>query len=110
MKVRGMEGEKSMEARVRRRDDWNVMSLSSCVHRYSSHANQSHPSVMATISPCAKYIATGSEDRSAYIYDLRTSSSPLNKLSGHSSTVTALAYHPLKPTVRKEKRTANGFN
>ncbi len=70
--------------------------------RYSSHANQSQPAVKAAISPCARYLATGSENRSAYIYDLRHPS-PLHRLAGHSDTVAAVAYHPLKPMVREER-------
>ena len=34
-----------------------------CVRRYDGHVNRSQP-VGLDISPCARYIATGSEDRS----------------------------------------------
>ncbi len=69
-----------------------------CVLRYTAHVNQSQASVLASFSPCSRYLATCSEDNSAYIYDLR-GSSPLHRLSGHSDTVTAVAFHPLKPLV-----------
>ena len=68
-----------------------------CISRFASHLNQAH-SVSAIFSPCGRFIATGSEDKAAYIYDIR-SSAPLHKLKGHSDVVGTLAYHPLTPTV-----------
>ena len=38
-----------------------------CVRRYDGHVNRSQP-VGLDISPCARYIATGSEDRSVSRY------------------------------------------
>lgn len=46
-----------------------------------------------TFSPCMRYIATGSEDKCCYVYDIRTGSY-LKKLTGHSDTVTDVAWHP----------------
>lgn len=34
-----------------------------CVRRYDGHVNRSHP-VGVALSPCARFIASGSEDRS----------------------------------------------
>lgn len=68
-----------------------------CVCRFTSHVNQSHL-ISAAISPCARFIATGSEDKTVYIYDIRYPS-PLHKLTGHSDVVSTLAYHPLRPMV-----------
>ncbi len=68
-----------------------------CVSRFASHQNHALP-VTATFSPCGRFIATGSEDKCAYVYDLR-SSSPLHKFKGHSDTVSTVAYHPLTPLV-----------
>lgn len=58
--------------------------------------------VSAAISPCARFIATGSEDRAVYVYDIRYPS-PLHKLSGHSDVVTTVTYHPLRPMVCRSK-------
>ncbi|KAL5463789.1 hypothetical protein EMCRGX_G032723 [Ephydatia muelleri] len=63
-----------------------------CVSRFTAHKNPSLP-LPVTFSPCARYISTGSEDRCAYIYDIR-SPAPLHKLSGHSDVVSAVAFHP----------------
>ena len=41
-------------------------------------------------------MATGSEDKSAYIYDIRTGS-VLKKLSGHSEAVSDVSWHPVHP-------------
>ncbi|XP_064402909.1 WD repeat-containing protein 27-like isoform X2 [Halichondria panicea] len=71
------------------------MRANRCVSRFASHRNHALP-VAATFSPCGRFIATGSEDKCAYVYDLR-SSSPLHKFKGHSDTVSTVAYHPLTP-------------
>lgn len=48
---------------------WDVRTAE-CVRRFSGgHVNRSAP-VRATFSPCGRYIACGSEDNRAYVYDL----------------------------------------
>jgi WD40 repeat protein len=50
-------------------------------------------------SPCMRYLATGSEDKAAYVYDLR-SCSMLGRLRppGHTAeVVTDVAFHPWRP-------------
>jgi WD40 repeat protein len=50
-------------------------------------------------SPCMRYLATGSEDKAAYIYDLR-SCSMLGRLrppGHHAEVVTDVAFHPWRP-------------
>mmetsp|Transcript_5240 Transcript_5240/g.9262 ORF Transcript_5240/g.9262 Transcript_5240/m.9262 type:complete len:751 (+) Transcript_5240:258-2510(+) len=60
------------------------------------HKNRVHP-VGAAISPCMRYIATGSEDNSCYIYDIRKGQ-PVERLwDKHRDTVSDVAYHPLHP-------------
>jgi hypothetical protein len=60
------------------RGDWQVRDpatqRSQCAQLWCAHANRVHP-VEAALSPCGRYAAVGSEDRSAYVYDLRRSSS-----------------------------------
>ncbi|XP_038078106.1 WD repeat-containing protein 27-like isoform X2 [Patiria miniata] len=70
-----------------------------CVKRFEGHMNRAHRCGVA-ISPCAKYIATGSEDKSAYVFDIRTGTY-IHKLSGHTDVVSDVAYHPLYPEVSK---------
>jgi WD40 repeat protein len=41
-----------------------------CVRRYNGHISRAHPVGMA-ISPCGRFLATGSEDRCCYVYDMR---------------------------------------
>ena len=48
------------------------------------------------ISPCRNYIAGGSEDRSAYIWDVRTGN-VLERLKGFREATTDLAWSPLYP-------------
>ncbi|XP_064622428.1 WD repeat-containing protein 27-like [Lineus longissimus] len=64
-----------------------------CVQRYEGHQDRVHPCGVA-ISPCSRFIATGAEDRSAYIYDVRAGTY-LHKLTGHTDVVTDVAFHPV---------------
>ncbi|XP_077092701.1 WD repeat-containing protein 27 isoform X4 [Siphateles boraxobius] len=66
-----------------------------CVRRYESHVNRCH-NCTAAFSPCGRFIATGSEDHCAYIYDTR-SSNFLHKLQRHSETVLNVAFNPANP-------------
>jgi WD40 repeat protein len=47
---------------------WDLRSVS-CVRRFEGHNNRTHK-VGTAISPCAKFIATGSEDKSVVLYDI----------------------------------------
>mmetsp|Transcript_33999 Transcript_33999/g.59250 ORF Transcript_33999/g.59250 Transcript_33999/m.59250 type:complete len:446 (+) Transcript_33999:919-2256(+) len=47
----------------------------------------------AAISPCGRFIASGSEDRAAYIWDIR-STNILEKLRGFRETVGDVAFNP----------------
>ncbi|XP_014671753.1 PREDICTED: WD repeat-containing protein 27-like [Priapulus caudatus] len=71
---------------------WDLRT-SKCVCKYEGHKNRSHACGVA-FSPCSRFIAAGSEDKSAYIYDIRTGTY-LHKLSGHTDVVSEVAYHPL---------------
>ncbi|XP_076868454.1 WD repeat-containing protein 27 isoform X3 [Brachyhypopomus gauderio] len=66
-----------------------------CVRRYESHVNRRHWCTGA-MSPCGRYIATGSEDNCAYVYDIR-SSIFLHKLQRQSDTVLNVAFNPSTP-------------
>lgn len=66
-----------------------------CVRSLSAHANR-QVSVGAAFSPCMRYLAVGSEDKTACVYDLRTGL-VCDKLRGHGDAVVDVAYHPLHP-------------
>jgi WD40 repeat protein len=49
------------------------------------------------LSPCLRYLAVGSEDKTAALYDLRTGGL-LHRIRGaHGGAVCALAFNPLHP-------------
>uniref|UniRef100_A0A3Q3VZB6 Uncharacterized protein n=1 Tax=Mola mola TaxID=94237 RepID=A0A3Q3VZB6_MOLML len=75
---------------------WDLRTLR-CVRRYENHVNRCHPCSSA-ISPCGRFIASGSEDNCAYVYDIR-SSSYLHKLQKFSETVLSVTFHPGTPEV-----------
>ncbi|XP_071798693.1 WD repeat-containing protein 27-like [Asterias amurensis] len=73
---------------------WDVRT-NRCVRRFEGHMNRAHRCRL-TVSPCAKYIASGSEDKSAYIFDVRAGTY-IQKLSGHTDVISDVAFHPLYP-------------
>jgi WD40 repeat protein len=48
------------------------------------------------MSPCGGFVASGSDDRTAAVYDLR-SALPVARLAGAADAVTAVAWHPRTP-------------
>ncbi|KAI9146378.1 WD40-repeat-containing domain protein [Paraphysoderma sedebokerense] len=77
---------------------WDVRSVS-CVKRFEGHMNR-YASVKAELSRCGRYIATGSEDNQAYIFDVRTGSL-FSKVSSpnHNNIVTCVSWHPVLPVL-----------
>lgn len=73
---------------------WDVRA-DNCVMRFGEHVNRVHALGVA-FSPCMRYVATGSEDRAAYLYDMRTGRC-ITKLTGHTDVVTSVAFNPLHP-------------
>ncbi|XP_030628122.1 WD repeat-containing protein 27 [Chanos chanos] len=71
-----------------------------CVRRFGSSLNRCHR-CSAAMSPCGQYIATGSEDYCAYVYDIR-SSTFVHKLKRQSDTVLNVAFNPATPELLPE--------
>ncbi|OQR82294.1 hypothetical protein ACHHYP_16266 [Achlya hypogyna] len=73
---------------------WDIRA-DNCIMRFAEHLNRVHPVGLA-FSPCMRYVATGSEDKVAYLYDVRMGRS-VAKLHGHTDVVAAVAFNPLVP-------------
>ncbi|XP_014895080.1 WD repeat-containing protein 27 [Poecilia latipinna] len=73
---------------------WDLRTMR-CVRRYENHVNLSH-ACSSAFSPCGRFIASGSEDKCAYVYDIRASTY-LHKLQRHSDKVLSVAFNPAKP-------------
>ncbi|GLD93195.1 hypothetical protein PINS_up001787 [Pythium insidiosum] len=73
---------------------WDIRA-DNCVLRFGEHVNRVHQLGVA-FSPCMRYVATGSEDRLTYLYDVRTGRC-LTRLQGHTDVVTSVAFNPLHP-------------
>jgi WD40 repeat protein len=72
---------------------WDIRANRCARQLFGGHVNRVH-ALAAALSPDLVYVATGSEDRSCVIYDLRTSAH-VAKLSGATDSVTSVAWHPL---------------
>ena len=68
------------------------------VARFSAHACRRDPTTIA-FSPCMRYLATGSEDKAAYVYDVRRAGAEdaVWKCRGARETVACVAFSPLHP-------------
>lgn len=73
---------------------WDLRS-SAPVMSLSAHLNRVHPVGMA-FSPCMRYLASGSEDKVCYLYDIRTGAL-CERLQGHTDTVADVSFNPLHP-------------
>jgi WD40 repeat protein len=74
---------------------WDVRSPS-CVSRYSDHVNR-RERVQCAFSPCMRYLATGSEDRTVRVFDI-TGGRELCRITGaHRDVVSSVAFHPIHP-------------
>ncbi|XP_060061165.1 WD repeat-containing protein 27 isoform X3 [Erinaceus europaeus] len=75
---------------------WDLRTLR-CERRFEGHQARSIPCGLA-FSPCGRYVACGSEDRHAYVYDV-ASGTFSHRLAGHTDTVSAVAFRPSAPQV-----------
>nr|XP_032650448.1 WD repeat-containing protein 27-like [Chelonoidis abingdonii] len=73
---------------------WDLRTLR-CERRFEGHINRCHPCGIA-VTPCGQFIACGSEDKSAYIYEMRSSTFS-HKLAGHTESVINVAFSPSFP-------------
>ena len=67
------------------------------IFRYSDHINR-REKIQCSFSPCMRYLATGSEDRTVRIIDIQSGGKQISKLSGyHRDVVSSVDYHPIYP-------------
>ena len=66
-----------------------------CVLRLQGHSNQAHGCGIA-FSACGTYLGSGSEDKTAYVYDVRQGTF-CQKLRGHTDVVSSVVFHPARP-------------
>ncbi|XP_032071925.1 WD repeat-containing protein 27 [Thamnophis elegans] len=73
---------------------WDLRTLR-CERRFEGHNSRCHPCGIS-VSPCGQFIACGSEDKCAYIYE-KHSSTYSYKLTGHTESVTNVTFNPSSP-------------
>ncbi|XP_063221918.1 WD repeat-containing protein 27-like [Bacillus rossius redtenbacheri] len=76
---------------------WDLRSAR-CVQRFSQHSNRSYNSGV-DISPCGRYVAASSDDKTVYVYDTRSAEEPLGRLLGLGDVVMDVAFSPLQPVL-----------
>uniref|UniRef100_A0A8D0KVP3 WD repeat domain 27 n=1 Tax=Strix occidentalis caurina TaxID=311401 RepID=A0A8D0KVP3_STROC len=75
---------------------WDLRTLK-CERRFEGHHSCCYPCGIA-VSPCGRFIASGSDDKCAYIYEMHSSSFS-HKLGGHTESVINVAFSPSSPQV-----------
>ncbi|XP_051667099.1 WD repeat-containing protein 27 isoform X2 [Manacus candei] len=73
---------------------WDLRTLR-CERRFEGHSSRCYPCGIA-VSPCGRFIASGSDDKYAYIYEMR-SSTFLHKLGRHTESVINVTFSPSSP-------------
>jgi WD40 repeat protein len=68
-----------------------------CVLTLQGHANNAHGCGIA-FSACGTYLASGSEDKVVYVYDIRQGTF-CERLRGHRDVVSSVAFHPASPVL-----------
>jgi WD40 repeat protein len=63
------------------------------VLRYTNHVNR-REAIQVAFSPCMRFFATGSEDKTCRIFDI-TAGKDVQRLTGHRDVVSAVAFNPL---------------
>lgn len=74
---------------------WDLRS-SRVICRYYDHVNR-REAIGCSISPCLRYLATGSEDNTCRIVDIRSGCRQIASLKGHHDVVMDAQWHPTKP-------------
>ncbi|XP_042651565.1 WD repeat-containing protein 27 [Tyto alba] len=73
---------------------WDLRTLR-CERHFEGHSSRCYPCGIA-VSPCGRFIASGSDDKCAYIYQMRSSSFS-HKLRGHTDSVINVTFSPSSP-------------
>lgn len=77
---------------------WNASNPSRCVKTYRGHHNRRFCVFSAFSVTHGKYIVSGSEDNSVYLWDLQDRS-VIQRLSGHTDAVLSVSCHPTRNTI-----------
>uniref|UniRef100_A0A672VC10 Uncharacterized protein n=1 Tax=Strigops habroptila TaxID=2489341 RepID=A0A672VC10_STRHB len=75
---------------------WDLRTLR-CERRFEGHSSRCYPCGIA-VSPCGQFIASGSDDKCAYMYEMRSSTFS-HKLGGHTESVINVTFSPSSPQV-----------
>ncbi|KAI8827082.1 WD40-repeat-containing domain protein [Fimicolochytrium jonesii] len=75
---------------------WDLRAEKAVLHLHG-HVNR-HAKVACCVSPCGRYLVTGSEDNHAYLYDVRQGR-VLDRLGGHSDVASAVDFNPVQRVI-----------
>ena len=77
---------------------WDIRQPKQACIELLGHVNR-FSQTKCSISPCGRYVASGSEDKQAYIYDIRKGLVLRKIKSGITDVVTAVDFHPRKARI-----------
>jgi WD40 repeat protein len=76
---------------------WDLRSPGGVVREYIGHQDRGVANVGGAFSPCLRFLAIGSEDQAAHVYDLRLPRA-ITKVRGcHKDAITDVSFHPRHP-------------
>jgi WD40 repeat protein len=67
-----------------------------CSACFTAHVHRTNVVIGASFSPCQRYIGVGSEDRAAYIMDVRRGGVAY-RIAGHNDVVSDVCFSPIHP-------------
>ncbi|KAM6280972.1 WD repeat-containing protein 27 [Porphyrio hochstetteri] len=73
---------------------WDLRTLR-CERRFEGHSSRCYPCGIA-VSPCGRFIASGSDDKCAYLYEMHSSTFS-HKLGGNADSVINVTFSPSSP-------------
>ncbi|KAJ3037450.1 WD repeat-containing protein 27 [Rhizophlyctis rosea] len=77
---------------------WDLRVGDRAVLQLNGHVNR-HASVGCALSPCGRYVVTGSEDNHAYLYDIRKSLVVERLPGNHKDVVSTVDFNPVFPEI-----------
>ncbi|KAJ3194970.1 WD repeat-containing protein 27 [Irineochytrium annulatum] len=77
---------------------WDLRYSAGAVSTFAGHINR-YAQIGCSLSPCGRYVATGSENKQVYLFDTRKPNVPMKIAVGSADVVNWVDFHPRKPLI-----------